>query len=99
PRRQCIVLPYTSLFRSNTSIAQHRDVHQTVFARQDVYEGAEINNALNLTDIDLADFSFSSDAQNALPSGFCCVFGFAKDLDRTVDRKSTRLNSSHVKIS
>ena len=31
----------------NTSVAQHGDVNQTVFARQDVDECAEVDDALN----------------------------------------------------
>ena len=68
----------------DASIAQHGDVNQTVLARQDVDEGTEVNDALDLTDVDLADFSFCSDAQNALTSSFSGVFGLTEDLDRAV---------------
>lgn len=37
------------------SVAQHRDVNQTVLAWQDVDECAEVDDALNLADVDLAD--------------------------------------------
>ena len=66
------------------SIAQHGDVNQAVFARQDVHECAEVDYALNLADVDLADLSFSGDAQNALTRRFCRFLGLAEDLDRTV---------------
>src|SRR5471032_1227322 len=66
------------------SVAQHGDVNQTVLARQDVDECAEVDDALNLTDVDLADFRFSSDTQNALTCCFSRFLGFAKDLDRAV---------------
>src|SRR5690606_9898962 len=65
-------------------IAEHRDVHQTVLARQDVDEGTEINDPLNLADVDLADFGFRSNAQHALTRRFCCFLAFAEDLDRAV---------------
>src|SRR5450830_2071940 len=66
------------------SVAQHRDVNQTVLAWQDVDECAEVDDALNLTDVDLADFSFRGDAQDALTSRFSRFLGFAEDLDRAV---------------
>src|SRR5690606_713239 len=50
----------------NALIAQHGDVHQTVLARQDVDEGAEVDDTLDLADVDLADLGFSSDGQHAL---------------------------------
>src|SRR5437868_3764525 len=63
----------------DASIAQHRDVNQTVLARQDVDEGAEVDDALDFTHVDLADFGFSGDAQNALTSRFSRFLGFAED--------------------
>src|SRR5690606_6572994 len=65
-------------------IAQHRDVHQTVLARQDVDEGTEIDDAFDLADVDLADLGFGSDAQHALLGSLGRFLGFAEDLDRTV---------------
>jgi len=59
-------------------------VNQTVFARQDVDECAEVDDALNFTDVDLADLGFCGDTQNALTCSFCSFFGFAEDLDRAV---------------
>src|SRR5207302_2217904 len=37
--------------------------------------------------------------RNDAPDGLCVFFGFAEELSILQDRKSTRLNSSHVKIS
>src|SRR3990167_3615020 len=49
----------------NASVAQHGDVHQTVFARQDVDECAEVDDTLNLADVDFTDPGFRSGAQHA----------------------------------
>src|SRR5690606_36197686 len=68
----------------NALIAQHGDVHQTVLARQDVDEGAEVDDALDLADVDLADLGFSSDGQHALLGSLGRFLGFAEDLDRAV---------------
>ena len=40
------------------------NVNQAVLTRQDVDEGTEVDNALDLTGVDLADFGLGSDGVN-----------------------------------
>ena len=59
-------------------------MHQTVLARQDVDEGTEVDDALDLADVDLADLGFGSDGQHALLGSLGRFLGFAEDLDRAI---------------
>src|SRR5690606_6436130 len=65
-------------------IAQHRDVHQAVLARQDVDEGTEVDDALDAADVDLADLGLGGDRQHALLGSLGRFLGLAEDLDRAV---------------
>src|SRR5690606_27503059 len=65
-------------------VADLRDVHQTVLARQDVDEGAEVDDALDLAHVYLADFGLGGDTQNALARGLGSFLGLAEDLHAAI---------------
>src|SRR5690606_41648872 len=91
--------PYTTLFRALRMMVECAKVSQEVFAQKafDPYRGAPIFPERDgLSDADFVDFIRAKAETVYHPVGTCRM---GSDDDAVVeDRKSTRLNSSHVKI-
>src|SRR5690606_41690777 len=97
PARTQTLCPYTTLFRSPDGKG---DLAEKVRGLADRY-GISSNDIKNLT-VSAALIKLqqaASSAENVEDTSFInSLFGMAKNLGIS-DRKSTRLNSSHVKIS
>src|SRR5690606_41775282 len=80
------LFPYTTLFRSANYKAEHKQIFDNLKAQAETY-----NRLHQLMDETLA---------GRLPTPWCGYLTLDEDAKEVLgDRKSTRLNSSHVKIS
>src|SRR5690606_41360064 len=98
-RQRSTLLPYTTLFRSEktpkyTSTSQSNDNILPPGHGSD--DGREDDQASDVEDHQNVEFNSS---QRLLVSIMKSMLTRSYNLDPAVDRKSTRLNSSHVKIS
>src|SRR5690606_41617250 len=85
---RCTLFPYTTLFRSRLTVKKP-DGQITVIS---------IVRDLVVLEEAYAKSAIVKNAQNQEQYGYIYLPSFYHDFQRT-DRKSTRLNSSHVKIS
>src|SRR5690606_39603451 len=98
-RRRPPPFPYTTLFRSELGHLEARDRHLVQgggpVAGQDVPEVVALQDA----GVEIVERRGQADQAERLPVQHLQVEAVVDDQVVELDRKSTRLNSSHVKIS
>src|SRR5690606_41761904 len=88
PAPRCTLFPYTTLFRSQ------KDLVLSLYLKRDYAKALEgVKSLVNRDDADEVCFQLAGNVYKALENPKECEKVYKKD------RKSTRLNSSHVKIS
>src|SRR5690606_40386430 len=96
-RRRSILCPYTTLFRSEPAASADQESAEISSGRKPV---ADTPNCLDPAGLFWIIFDCTAQTQNRNIDGSVVTLAFVIIArQRQQDRKSTRLNSSHVKIS